>query len=76
MEMTLAQLKKGSTATVTAFAESDPEAVRKLLSLGLVPGDRLLVLARWPAVVFEVGASCLALDAELASRVFVSPADA
>lgn len=70
--LTLAALRAGAHATVTGFAAGDDDAVRKILSLGVVPGDDLRVLSTWPAVVFELGATSYALDGELARRILVS----
>jgi Fe2+ transport system protein FeoA len=47
--------------------------MRKLLALGVAPGDVLRVLSTWPAVVFEVGSTSIAIDDELASIILVTP---
>ena len=70
---TLDQLKNGVRATVTGLAEDDEDAVRKILSLGIVPGDEILVLATWPAIVFELGSTSYALDVDLARRIRAIP---
>jgi|SoiMethySBSTD1v2_1073268.scaffolds.fasta_scaffold1981691_2 Fe2+ transport system protein FeoA len=72
---TLERLEKAATATVVGFVAGDEDAVRKLLALGIVPGDRLRVLARRPACLFEVGSARYALDRELAARVLVTEDD-
>ena len=72
MSRTLDQIPRGSSATVTGFVEGDDEAVRKILSLGIAPGDVLKVLATWPSVVFELGSTSYALDSELAGRILVT----
>ena len=69
---TLAELRSGMNATVTSFVEEDESALRKILSLGIVPGDDLLVLSTWPAVVFELGSTSYALDIEIAKRIRVT----
>ena len=72
MGTTLANLKPGVNATVTGFVDGDEDAVRKILALGVAPGDVLEVLATWPAVVFELGSNSYALDNELARRILVT----
>lgn len=72
VQKTLANTGSGVNVTVTGFVDSDPDAVRKILSLGIIPGDALQVLATWPAVVFEVGSTSYALDSELAGRILVA----
>ena len=68
----LAELEKGAQATVTGFVEGDESAVRKILALGIAPGDELLVLAKFPSVIFELGSTSYAIDDELAGRILVS----
>ena len=68
----LTELPKGAVATVTGFVEGDETGVRKLLALGIAPGDELLVLAKYPSVVFELGSTSYAIDDELATLVLVS----
>lgn len=72
MEKTLADIRSGVNVTVTGFVDGDEDAVRKILSLGIIPGDVLEVLATWPTVVFEVGSTSYALDSELAGRILVT----
>lgn len=73
MEKTLADIRSGVNVTVTGFVAGDEDAVRKILSLGIIPGDSLEVLATWPTVVFELGSTSYALDSELAGRILVTP---
>jgi Fe2+ transport system protein FeoA len=75
MQKTLADVGSGVNVTVTGFVPGDEDAVRKILSLGVIPGDVLRVLATWPAVVFEVGSTSYALDSELAGRILVAETD-
>ena len=72
VEKTLANIRSGVNVTVTGFVDDDADAVRKILSLGIIPGDALQVLSTWPAVVFEVGTTSYALDSELAGRILVA----
>lgn len=69
---TLADMPKGMNVTVTSFAEGDDDVLRKILSLGIVPGDEILVLSTWPAIVFELGSTSYALDVEIAKRIRVT----
>lgn len=71
MQKTLADIRSGVNVTVTGFVGGDEDAVRKILSLGIIPGDALQVLATWPSVVFEIGSTSYALDSELAGRILV-----
>lgn len=72
MSNTLANIRAGVNVTVTGFVDGDEDAVRKILALGIIPGDVLEVLATWPTVVFELGSTSYALDSELAGRILVT----
>ena len=69
---TLAEMPRGMNATVTSFVEDDDAVLRKILSLGIAPGDEILVLATWPSIVFELGSTSYALDFEIAKRIRVT----
>ncbi len=69
---TLASLAAGTRAVIVGFAPEDEEAIRKLLALGLAPGDHLHVVATYPACLFELGSASYALDRELAGKVLVA----
>ena len=68
---TLAGLRAGERAIVTGFASDDENLLRKLLGIGLAPGDRVVLRRRWPVFVFDAGATTFAIDEKLASRVNV-----
>ncbi len=64
-------MRPGEAGTIHALDTTDPDALRKILSLGIVPGERIELIRRTPAVVFAIGASQFALDRELASRILL-----
>ncbi len=64
-------LPVGRTARVRALQASDDEALLKLAGLGLLPGARLEVLRRSPALCVRMGGACYALDRSLARRILV-----
>ncbi len=68
---TLAQLKPGERSRIVGIDPRDPEAMRKVLCLGIMPGERIELIRRSPAVVFAMGGSQFALDRELASCILV-----
>jgi Fe2+ transport system protein FeoA len=71
-DRSLTSLERGATAVVTGFREDDENAVRKLLALGIVPGDHVRLRARYPVFVLELGSARYALDRELADRILVA----
>ena len=62
----LTSVRAGKAVTVTGFVEGDEHAVRKILALGIIPGDRIDVLATNPAFLIEIGSAQYAIDSELA----------
>jgi Fe2+ transport system protein FeoA len=49
----------------------DEGTLRKVLSLGIYPGDTLLVIRKKPLIVFRIGASQFTFDHRLASGIYV-----
>ncbi len=70
----LTTVRAGTSVTVTGYTEGDEHAVRKILALGIIPGDRIEVLATYPAFLIEIGSAQYAIDSELAARILVSAA--
>lgn len=70
----LSELASGHRATVMDLERGRGSDVRKLLSLGVVPGATVQLERARPVVVFRLARTRLALDAELASQVYVRPA--
>ncbi len=65
----LSDLKPGEKGKVRDIPNE--EILRKVLSLGIYPGDSLLVLRKKPMIVFRIGASQFTFDHRLASGIFV-----
>jgi Fe2+ transport system protein FeoA len=68
--VSLAALSPGDTARL--FEVSAPRRTR-FAHLGLVPGVEIEVVQLRPALVLRAGPLLLALDAELAQEVLVTP---
>jgi Fe2+ transport system protein FeoA len=67
----LSDMRPGERLPVLRLSEDDPDLLRKILSLGILPGDLVVLLRRSPAFVFEVGRSQFAIDRELADCIEV-----
>jgi DtxR family Mn-dependent transcriptional regulator len=67
----LTALAEGERGRVTCLEEPGSRPTAKLAALGVLPGAELTVLQRFPAFVFRIGYSELAVDAELAGRIRV-----
>lgn len=69
----LTELPAGTRATVTCLEDAGAPASRTLAAIGILPGEGLTLLQRYPAYVLRVGFSEFALDGEMASRIRVRP---
>jgi DtxR family Mn-dependent transcriptional regulator len=70
----LGHLEKGARAVVTRVSDRDPEKLRYLVSLGLLPGARVEVFARAPfrgPLTVRIGSRRRVVDADLANLVIV-----
>ncbi len=65
----LSDLKPGEKGKVRDIPNE--EILRKVLSLGIYPGDTLLVIRKKPLIVFRIGASQFTFDHRLASGIYV-----
>ena len=72
----LSGLRSGGTGTVVRIASSEPDRVVRLSSLGVIPGVRVTLLQRRPAVVLRVAETSIALDPEVADEILVEPSPA
>ena len=71
----LAQMRPGQDGTIVDLDRCEPVRLRKMLSLGLVPGARVRVERHQPAVVFWLGRTQFAIDAAMAESIHVRPLD-
>jgi DtxR family Mn-dependent transcriptional regulator len=67
----LADLLPGQGGRIAYLQAEDARRMQKLLALGLLPGTPVRLLERSAARVFQAGYSQFAVDAELASTIYV-----
>lgn len=75
-KISLGELPPGAEARLLGFDGLREPEVRRLLAYGLVPGVRVRLLQRSPAVVLKAGETELALEVELAHSIEVVPSPA
>ena len=66
----LSQCPLGQSLRVVAI-DTDESNLRKLLTLGILPGMQLKLERRRPCFLLKVGRACLALDEKLAACILV-----
>jgi Fe2+ transport system protein FeoA len=67
-------LRAGESGVVVRIASTGAERLVKLSSLGVMPGVRVTLVQRNPAVVLQIAETSVALDGEVADDIFVERA--
>jgi Fe2+ transport system protein FeoA len=67
----LSILPTGARARVVLLAPELRDRADRLASLGIFPGSEVELVQRLPAYVVEAGETRLAIDADVAQRIFV-----
>ncbi|MBW2452294.1 MAG: metal-dependent transcriptional regulator [Deltaproteobacteria bacterium] len=70
----LTELKAGEQGEIAYLAANDVSKMHKLMSMGVLPGNTLLLLRTYPTYIFKVGNSEFAVDEDLAREIFVRKA--
>ena len=71
----LSAMRSGESGTIVRVASDTPERLVKLSSLGVMPGVRIVLLQRNPAVVLQISETSIAIDGEVADDIFVETDD-
>ena len=69
----LSRLRVGESGIIVRIASAAPERLVKLSSLGVMPGVRVTLVQRNPAVVLRIAETSIALDGEVADDILVDP---
>lgn len=67
----LTELKSGEMGEIAYLAASDDKKMQKLMSMGVLPGSRLLLVQKFPSYIFKVGNSQFAVDDMLAREIHI-----
>jgi Fe2+ transport system protein FeoA len=67
----LSTLRSGESGIIVRIASTTPERLVKLSSLGVMPGVRVTLVQRNPAVVLQIAETSIAIDAEVADDILV-----
>ncbi|MDA8229594.1 MAG: FeoA family protein [Desulfitobacterium hafniense] len=66
------QLKSRQEGVVAELTTNNKNTLRKLMSMGILPGTSLKVIQTFPSYVFQVGYTQVAVDKEIASVILVN----
>lgn len=67
----LKDLKRGQSGKIAYLHMENPNQLRKLMAMGVLPGVAIIVKEIYPSYVFEAGYSQFAVDEEIAADIFV-----
>ncbi len=68
-KLTVVDIKKGESALITEIETTDTSKLQKLMSFGLVVGEEIEVIQKYPAIVIAVGFTQVAVDDRIASCI-------
>lgn len=67
----LKELQPGDIGKISYVSAYEGETLKKLISMGFLPGKQVKLLHRFPSFVFEMENSSFAIDKELAGTIHV-----
>lgn len=68
---TLGGIKPGQGGHVAYLHTSDPKHAQMLISMGVVPGTEIKLLAGFPSYLFQLGEGQFAVDGTIANEIYV-----
>ena len=66
-------LRNGESGVIARIDAVAPERLVKLSSLGVMPGVRVVLVQRNPAVVLRIAETTIAVDRAVADEILVEP---
>jgi len=67
----LTELKSGEAGEIAYLQSNDDTKMRKLMALGVLPGNRIELIQTFPSYIFRVGFSEFAIDMAMAREIIV-----
>ncbi|MBC2723933.1 FeoA family protein [Desulfosporosinus sp.] len=68
----LSDMNNQQEGIVSELVTNNGSILRKLMSMGILPGTRIKLIQKSPSYVFQVGYTQVAVDREIASVIFVN----
>jgi DtxR family Mn-dependent transcriptional regulator len=69
----LTELKSGQAGEIAYIQSEDNKKIQKLMAMGVLPGNRIVLQQSFPSYIFRVGFSEFAIDTNMAREIFVRP---
>ena len=67
----LTEFKSGQEGEIAYIQTDDNKKMQKLMAMGVLPGNRIILTQAFPSYIFRVGFSEFAIDTALAREIFV-----
>ena len=67
----LTEFKSGQEGEIAYIQTDDNKKMQKLMAMGVLPGNRIVLTQAFPSYIFRVGFSEFAIDTALAREIFV-----
>lgn len=67
--LNLNKVKKGEKRTIVGLHTNNKDTLKKMMSMGILPGLDLKVIQTYPTFIINIGYTCIALDNETASVI-------
>ena len=67
----LTEFKSGQEGEIAYIQTDDNKKMQKLMAMGVLPGNRIILTQAYPSYIFKVGYSEFAIDSNLAREIFV-----
>ncbi|UCF30038.1 MAG: metal-dependent transcriptional regulator [bacterium] len=65
------RLRQGESGVIAYVHSGDSEKLKKLMAMGILPGEPVALERRYPSFVFNVGFSRYAIDEGMAEAIFI-----
>jgi len=67
----LTELKSGEQGEIAYILTEDNKKMQKLMAMGVLPGNKIVLMQAFPSYIFRVGYSEFAIDTAMAKEIFV-----
>ena len=67
----LTEFKPGDEGEIAYIQTEDSKKMQKLMAMGVLPGNRIVLVQAFPSYIFRVGFSEFAIDTGMAREIFV-----
>ncbi|MGK7938814.1 MAG: FeoA family protein [Crocosphaera sp.] len=64
-------MKEKEKGVITQFRKNDETLLRKLISIGIMPGLNITLEQKFPSYIIKVGGTRIALDRSIAKAIYV-----